>query len=95
MHHFLHKLYTYLGESVEVLHDHLKYSKVKIPRFGIDLNSCQVVMAIALSFKRKPDNCGSDNAYKICSLKFVYVLCSYLLVSLSIEDLEGGSYYII
>ena len=47
---FLHKLELCSGENVEVLHDHLKQSKLKVKGFGIDPDKKEVVTVGVPSF---------------------------------------------
>ena len=48
---FLQKIELCSGENAEVLHDHLKQSKLKVKGFGVDPNSKEVVTVVVSSLR--------------------------------------------
>ena len=77
------------GENVEVLHDHLKHTKLEIKLFGVDPNSDKVVTVVESSFTGSLDNWADDHADEIVKLDSIDALTVYICVSFSNEDQES------
>jgi len=90
MSRFLQKLGHYSIENAEILHNHLKKSKLKIKGFGIDPNSREDVTVIVCSFTCHLGNwAAADHADNILKLNNIDALTAYVHVRFSTEDLEG------
>ena len=76
------------GENVEVLHDHLKQSKLKIRGFRVDPNSKEFVTVIVSSFTGSLGNWAADHTNEILRLDSIDALTAYVRVSASNEDTE-------
>ena len=85
----LQKLELCTGENAEILHDHLKQSKLKVQGFGVDPNSKEVVTVVVSSFTGPFGNWAADHADEIFRLDSIDALTAYVRVSFSNEDLEG------
>ena len=86
---FLQKLELCTCENPEILHGHLKHSKLKVKGFGVDPNSWEVVTAFVSSFTGSLGNWAADHADEIFKLDSIDALTTYVRVSFSNEDLEG------
>ena len=89
MSRFLQKLEHCSGENTEILHNHLKRSKLKITSFGIGPNYRQVVTVVVSSFMEHLANWAADHADEILKLDNNDALIAYVRVGFSSEDLEG------
>jgi hypothetical protein len=85
---FLHKLELFTGENAEILHDHLKQSKLKMKGFGVDPNSRELVTVVVFSFTGSLGNWAADHADEIFKLDSIDALTTYARVSFSNGDLE-------
>jgi hypothetical protein len=90
---FLQKLEYCSGDNAEVLHNHLKQSKLKVQGFGIDPNSREAVTVVVSSFTGHLGNWAADHADEIFKLDSIDALTAYVRVSFSNEDLEGMNLY--
>jgi hypothetical protein len=90
---FLQKLELCSGENSEVLHDHLKQSKLKVKGFGIDLNSKEAVTVVVSSFTGSLGNWAADHMDEIFKLDSIDAFTAYVRVSFSNEVLEGKNLY--
>jgi hypothetical protein len=88
----LQKLELCNGENPEILHDHLKQSKLKVKGFGVDPNSKEVGTVVASSFTGSLGNWAADHVDEIFKLDSIDAL-TYVRVSFSNEDLEGKNLY--
>ena len=68
MSRFLQKLEHCTGENAEVLHDHLKQSRLKLKGFGIDPKSREVVTVVVSSFLGQCSNWVANIATEIFNL---------------------------
>jgi hypothetical protein len=93
MSRFLQKLELCTGENAEVLHDHLKQSKLKVKGFGIDPNSKEAVTVVVSSFTGPLGNWAANHADDIFRLDSIDALTAYIRVVFSNEDLEGKNLY--
>ena len=84
---FLQKLKLCTGENAEILHDHLKQSKLKNKGFGVDPNSKEAVTVVASSFTRPLGNLAADHADEIIRVDTIDALSAYVRVSFSNKDL--------
>ena len=89
MSRFLKKLELCSGENAEVLHDHLKQSKLKVKRFGVDPNSKEVVKVVVSPLRGSLGIWAADHTEEIFKLDSIDALTAYVRVSYSNEDLEG------
>jgi hypothetical protein len=90
---FLQKLELCTGENPEILHYHLKQSKLKIKGFGVDPISKEVVTVVVSIFTGSLGNWAADHADEIFKLDTIDALTIYVCVSFSNEDLEGKNLY--
>ena len=90
---FLQKLELCNGENPEILHDHLKQSKLKVKGFGVDPNSNEAVTIVVSSFTGSLGNWAADHADEIFKLDSIDALTAFVRVSFSNEDLEGKNLY--
>ena len=90
---FLQKLELCNGENLEILHEHLKQSKLKIKGFGVDPNSREAVMVVVSSFTGSLGNWAADHADEICKLDSIDALTTFVRVIFTNEDLEGKNLY--
>jgi hypothetical protein len=90
---FFKKLKLCSGENAEVLHDHLKQSKLKVKGFGVYPNSKEVVTLVVSSFTGSLGNWAADHADEIFRLDSIDALTAYVRIGFSNADLEGKSLY--
>ena len=69
MSRFLQKLEHCSGDNAEVLHNHLKQSKLKVQGFGIDPNSREAITVVVSTFTGHLGNQAADHADEILSSK--------------------------
>jgi hypothetical protein len=81
------------GENAEILHDHLKQSKLKVKGFGVDPNSRDVDTVVVSSFTGSLGNWAGDHLDKIFKLGSIDALTTYVRVGFSNEDLENKNLY--
>jgi hypothetical protein len=93
MSRFLQKLEHCSGDNAEVLHNHLKQSKLKVQGFGIDPNSREAVTVVVSTFTGHLGNWAADHADEIFKFESIDALTAYVRVSFSNEDLEGLNLY--
>ena len=93
MSRFLQKLEHCSGENVEMSHNHLKQSKLKIKGFGIDPNSREAVMVGVSIFTGHLGNWAAYHADEIFKLGNIDALNAYARVRFSNDDLEGMNSY--
>ncbi len=93
MSRFLQKLELCNGENLEILHDHLKQSKLKVKGFGVDPNSKEAVTVVVSSFTGSLGNWAADHADEIFKLDSIDALTTFVRVNFSNEDLEGKNLY--
>jgi len=77
---FLQKMELCTGENAEILHDHLKQSKLKVKGFGVDPNSKEVVTVVVSAFTGPLGNWADDHADEIFRLEFIDALTAYVRV---------------
>ncbi len=90
---FLQKFELCTGENPEILHDHLKQSKLNVKGFGVDPNSREAVTVVISSFTGSLVNWVADHADENFKLDSIDALTTYVRVSFSNEDLEGKNLY--
>ncbi len=90
---FLQKLELCNGEDSEVLHDHLKQSKLKVKGFGVDPNSKEAVKIVVSSFTGSLGNWAANHADEVFKLSSIDALTAFVRVSFSNRDLEGKNLY--
>ena len=91
---FIQKLELCSCEKGEVLHDHLKQSKLKVKGFGVDPNSkAEAVTIVVSSFTGPLGNWAADHTDEIFRLDSIDALTAYVRVSFPNEDLEGKIFY--
>jgi hypothetical protein len=90
---FLQNLELCTGENAEILHGHLKPSKLNAKGFGIDPNSREVVTVVVSSFTGSLGNLATGHADKIFKLESIDALTTYVRVSFCNEDLEVKNFY--
>jgi len=91
MSRFLQKLEHCSGENVEVLHNHLKQSKLEINELGDDLtyNSWEVITVVVSSFKGQLGNWAANHVDDSFKLNIIDALTKYVGVACFNEDLES------
>ena len=86
---FLQSFELCTGENAEILHDHLKQSKLKVKGFGVDPNSREVVTVVVFYFTGSLGNWAADHSDEIFKLDSIDALITYALFSFSYENLKG------
>ena len=76
MSRFLQKLEHCNGENAEILHDHLKQSKLTIKGFGIDPTFFENVTVMISSFTGKLGNWAADHADEVFEIGSIDALTS-------------------
>ena len=93
MSRFLQKPEHCSGENDDILHNHVKYSKLKIKGFGIYPNSREVVEVVVSSFTGHLGNWAANHADKLFKLESIDASIAYARVSFFNEDLDDMNLY--
>jgi hypothetical protein len=95
MSRFLPKLEHCSGENAEILHNHLKQSKLKIQGFRIDPNSREAVTVVVSSFTGHLGNWVVDHADEIFKLDNIDALiCAHICAHQFFQRGFGGYEFI-
>ena len=93
---FLQKLELCTGENAEILHEHLKQSKLKVKGFGVDPNSREDVTDVVSSFTVSLGNWVADHADEIFKLDSIDALTAYVpFVSVFLTRIWRARIYIL
>ena len=92
MSRFLQQLEHCFGKNAEILHNHLKQSKLKIKGFKIDPDFREDVTVVVSSFTWHLGNWVAYHADEIYKLGSIDALTAYIRVNFSNEDLKSMIY---